>query len=456
MARGRLADHRAHPELLDRVVAGAAIWIAVTPTVVQSIAGQMLELDYRLGVLLAALIGFGPALFLAGMVTPVAVKLCVPDLDHVGRSSGSVYACSTAGGIVGALGAGFLLFPFVSVSRICHIMGILLLVLAASRSLSRSRRPVLAALPPVALLLMGLAAPEALLPKSAWEDGPFRIIENTPSYYGAVRVLEYKGHRMLTIDGMCHNAQTLDDRLSAMPHVWFFGALPYLRPGAERALLIGLGGGDMVGLLKDFGIRTSAVEIDPAVAQAAFAHFGLKEQDVSVTVGDGRYYLRSSREQFDFVIVDAFMGGMVPSHLFSREAFQEMKLRLKPGGLVAFNIAVIGPESKLMDDIVETIRAVFPRMILVTTARQPDQLGNLIVFASDSPIAFPDRWYPEPRNARVKAVLATLPSFVVDHRRLHGTIVTDDLNPIESYSVETEIALRMDTRAFLPQSLLEP
>ena len=114
---GRLADHHGNQGLLEQLIAGAAVWIAIIPTMVRAVSDPLLELDYRLGVLLAAFVSFGPALFLMGMVTPIAVKLSVPDLKHVGRSSGAVYACSTAGGIFGALGAGFFLFPVIPHGR---------------------------------------------------------------------------------------------------------------------------------------------------------------------------------------------------------------------------------------------------------------------------------------------------------------------------------------------------
>ena len=453
---GVLADRIGRQSLLDQVIAVAAVWVAIIPALVSTVADPLLELDYRAGILLTALVSFGPALLLLGMVTPVAVKLAVRDLGKVGRTAGAVYSCSTAGGIVGALAAGFLLFPVVAVSRICLITALALMTLAASRWLARSRWSVLAVVPGLLLVGTGVVAPGSFLPPDHWVDGDFRVVSNQPSFYGTVRVVEYRGHRMLTIDGLCHNAQRLSDRRSAMPHVWMFGALPYLRPGGEQALLIGLGGGDMVRLLRDFGIRSTAIEIDPVVIDVAFKQFGLRRRDVTVIEGDGRYLLRTLDQKYDYVIVDAFMGGTVPAHLFTREAFEEMRRRLRPGGVVAFNVAIKGRNSRLVRDLITTIRSVFPQLLLFATATTHDDLGNLVVFASNQPLALPDQWFPPPKDPMIADVLKRLPAQAVDPNQYHGVVLTDELNRVEADSIETEIALRMDTRALLPPSLLEP
>ena len=71
---GALADRLGQPSLLDQVIAASAVWVGIIPTMVSTVSDPLLEMDYRAGILLAALISFGPALFLLGMVTPVAVR----------------------------------------------------------------------------------------------------------------------------------------------------------------------------------------------------------------------------------------------------------------------------------------------------------------------------------------------------------------------------------------------
>ncbi len=453
---GVLADTRGEPSLLDRLIACSAIWVAVIPTLITKISDYLTAIDFRAAILLTALIGFGPALLLLGMVTPVAVKLAVRDLTHVGRSSGNVYALSTAGGVFGALTAGFLLFPAVSVTTICILTSLLLLMLALIRWLLRCRRPWLGALPVLLLAGIMLAAPGSYLPRQQWHDRDATVLSNRPSFYGTVRVAEMGDYRMMFIDNLCHTARDIGDGEAAMPHVWVVGALPYLHPDGRTALLIGLGGGDMVGTLHRHGISTAAVELDPVVFETASRYFGFDESDTDVTVADGRFYLHRSLRRFDFVILDAFMGGSVPSHLLSREAFAEMRDHLNPRGILAVNVAVDGHDSPIVYDVAATIRSVFPQLLAVASNPDPHGLGNMIFFASDRPVEIPSTWNPAPQPPEAAATLAALPSLVVDSMAGHGTVATDEWSLIEARSVTTELALRRQAREMLPSSLRLP
>src|SRR5205823_39220 len=48
-------------------------------------------------------------MFMLGLVSPQVIRLSVPDVSHVGRVAGRVYAWSTVGAIVGTFAAGYAL-----------------------------------------------------------------------------------------------------------------------------------------------------------------------------------------------------------------------------------------------------------------------------------------------------------------------------------------------------------
>ena len=56
-------------------------------------------------------------MFVLGMVSPQVIRLAVPDVAHVGRVAGRVYAWSTAGAIVGTFAAGYVLLSHVRHGR---------------------------------------------------------------------------------------------------------------------------------------------------------------------------------------------------------------------------------------------------------------------------------------------------------------------------------------------------
>lgn len=87
-------------------------------------------LGLRLGVFISTLVLFSPSLIMLGMVGPFAVKLATSSLDGIGAGTGSIYAISTVGSVIGTLFLGFYLFPQVGSREIFMGLGIALLILA--------------------------------------------------------------------------------------------------------------------------------------------------------------------------------------------------------------------------------------------------------------------------------------------------------------------------------------
>ena len=61
---------------------------------------------------------------------------------------------------------------------------------------------------------------------------------------------------------------------------------------------------------------------------------------MNVTIGDGRLKLQQAAPaSFDLIVLDAFSSDSVPVHLVTREALRMYFSRLKPDGVVVFNIS---------------------------------------------------------------------------------------------------------------------
>src|SRR5690606_22977504 len=88
------------------------------------------SLGLQMGTLTSTLILFTPSLIMLGMVGPSAVKLATDSLSGVGASTGSIYAVSTVGSVVGTLLLGFYLFPRIGSREIFVGVGLGLFVLA--------------------------------------------------------------------------------------------------------------------------------------------------------------------------------------------------------------------------------------------------------------------------------------------------------------------------------------
>lgn len=137
----------------------------------------------------------------------------------------------------------------------------------------------------------------------------------------------------------------------------------------ESILMIGLGGGSIsmyfARHLPD--IRIDAVDIDPAVIDLAKHYFGIRETEkVRYHAADGRLFVAHAKEQYDLILLDAYDGGSVPSHLMTRDFYEIVKARLAPGGAVAANLH---DGTKLFASSLVTMRAVFGALDLYSSGR---------------------------------------------------------------------------------------
>jgi SAM-dependent methyltransferase len=127
--------------------------------------------------------------------------------------------------------------------------------------------------------------------------------------------------------------------------------LPYLlnrdsgRPPFEDVLIIGSGSGNDVSRALQWGARrVDAVEIDPVILRLGKTYHldgPYHDPRVSAVVDDGRNFLRSTKRKYDLVIyalVDSlvlhssYSNIRLESYLFTRQAFEDVRRVLKPGG----------------------------------------------------------------------------------------------------------------------------
>ena len=108
----------------------------------------------------------------------------------------------------------------------------------------------------------------------------------------------------------------------------------YLKVG-----VIGLGAGTINRLLRPQDSVTY-YEINPKVEELARKYFTyLKQPATRVVIGDGRKLLEGEADQdLDILVVDAFSGDAIPTHLLTREAGMIYRRHLKANGALAVHI----------------------------------------------------------------------------------------------------------------------
>ncbi len=111
----------------------------------------------------------------------------------------------------------------------------------------------------------------------------------------------------------------------------------------QNVLIIGLGGGTMSNSIHQLypDAHITNVEIDPAVVKVARKYFGFIENEkITTHTKDGRIFIKRAalkKQQFDWIILDAFNGEYIPEHLMTKEFLTEVKSVLSPNGILSAN-----------------------------------------------------------------------------------------------------------------------
>jgi spermidine synthase len=206
-------------------------------------------------------------------------------------------------------------------------------------------------------------------------------------------------------------------------------------PRIERVLCIGLGVGIVPAEFAREGVAVDVVEINPAVAPVATHLFDCDLTRFHVTIADGRYYLNQCTNQYDVVVIDAFLGDSSPSHLMSRQAFQAVRRILRPQGVLVMNVFGEFEEGKdfMAASLDKTLRHVFPGVHIHASGN-----GNVFFVASHRPdlqiLRQPDF---ERIHYSVRADATAAFNGIVHADPDHGIVLSDDYNPVEFYDAAT-------------------
>jgi spermidine synthase len=357
---GRLADRRPQQRLLGWIVVAAAVLTAAIPFVAQ----PLLDVTARgldevgsgsaIGSFLAALALFAPPVTLLGMVSPFAIRLATEDAAEAGAVAGRFFALSTVGSLVGVFVPALVTIPLVGTQR-TFLGAAALLALAGALVLGARWLLVAAAL--AALLLVPPGAVKAA-------DG---LLYEAESRYQYVQVVERGDARYLHLnEGVAvHSVWRREHVLTGGEWDMFLVAPALLDRRVRDVAILGNAGGTTA---RAFGryypeARIDGVELDAKVTQAGRRFLGLGDNPrLRVVTADARPFLRTTRKRYDLILVDAYRQPYVPFYLATREFFRLVRDRLRPGGVVALNVAAVPGDHRLARDVAGTMAWELPRV----------------------------------------------------------------------------------------------
>jgi len=420
----------------DRARSGLSLIIAIAgflTIIIPWLTGPILlatdPLGLRLGSFVSTLILFSPSLIMLGMIGPFAVKLSTATLANVGASTGSIYAVSTLGSVVGTLFLGFYLFPLIGSREIFIGLGVALLLLAILVAVIEHRylKSTMTTIPTALLIIVSIGLyPQIANSNQAESNESFQTRFERESLYGWVRVIDKpkENIRLLTVDASTIGAASISHGENLLTYQKIVTLLPALVPKMKHALLIGQGAGHMAMTLKEYGIATDTLEIDPAVAEAASKFFGFVPTGKTI-IGDARYEIRKLKDPYDLIILDVFTGGSEPTHLLTVESLTQLHGLLSDRGILALNFVSFFDEglNPALTSVARTLSQVFPHQQIFIS--DPDRDFNDFIFlATNHAINLEAETLPRAHHNWLKQR-----SLNIDP--LQGTILTDNLSQLE-------------------------
>jgi spermidine synthase len=295
---------------------------------------------------------------LLGLVSPFAIRLLTKDIVRSGQTSGSLYAISTFGSILGAFLPVLWLIPTFGVRRTLLIFASILFAASLWGLRPRVR-------PAFLLFLIALIAPLGPL-----KDIPNLLYDQESSYNYIQVAQQHDGTRQLILnEGQAiHSIYYPDNNRVLTGWYWdYFLAAPYFNPSfspqkLHRVGIIGLAAGTIAHQFTQvYGpVPIDGVEIDPAIVDVGRKFFNMNEPNLHIHIQDGRTYLATTQEKYDVIAIDAFQQPYIPFQLTTREFFTIIHSHLSSTGVVALNTAHTAKDYRLVQAFVNTMSQIFP------------------------------------------------------------------------------------------------
>ena len=325
----------------------------------------------------------------AGLAYPAALALCATDPEGLSRDVGRAGFLNSAGCVLGAFSAVFILIPgsgLVSTLRAAGLLAAFFALLFILFAFSRGQlmKKGLAALTVLVLaqgvflwpapdpitLTSGLYRPSLLerLKKEKAVEAP-KLLSYADGAAATVSVERRGNVTVLKINGKVEASDYFD-----MPTQVMVGALPLLaHPRGEQlnAALIGYGSGVTAGtLLRGPAVRRLvAYEIEPSVAAAVSEPFSrvnfepLNDPRFSLVFSDARHELLRSKERFDLIVSEPSNPWVAGSSaLFTTDFYRLVRSRLAADGLFAQWVQLYELSPEHVKALFRSVAEVFPEV----------------------------------------------------------------------------------------------
>ena len=405
----------------DRLPHLPAFFLSLFPQVRNSFLSlQLVEL------LVVAVLLLVPALLL-GAAFPSVVTATTHSFRESGGRIGRVVVWNTAGNVLGAFIAGFILIPRLGLSAsfvvIIATSALATLVAVWAEPVRRKSLILLAAAgSAAAAILLPSWPPEVLASGVGFFADEFKTPKRWRDAMDALDLIFYKDGVNTTIsvdragpyiyyrsNGKT-DASTSPGDMTVQLYLGHLGML--LHPAPRDVFVIGLGTGVTAASAARYPVRSiDVVDIEPSSREAS-GFFSARNRNVladprvRLILADGRNALLARPKTYDVIISDpsdVWVAGV--GHLFTHEFYEIARSRLRPGGVMIqwLHLHALPPEQFRL--IAKTFRSSFPHATLWHTNR-----GTVILAGTVDAVPWSFQ--------RITQVLRDMPEVAQDFRGL--------------------------------------
>lgn len=437
-AGGYLADKRPSIKPMALIIIFSAVAIAFSAftkdifSAVISISPVAAELKP----VMISFILFAPASFLLGMVSPYSVRLRMSDLTRSGRTTGNLYAISTAGSIFGTFLAGFYIIPHFGSTNSLIIISVILLLVAISLLLGTKMVRLVRVAISLSIVFLGLTYVVSVIGQKVLFVADVDTEYNRILVVHSTDIATKKPILALATDPYGTQAAMFTDGTNDLVfnYTKFYRLFGYFVPNPTNVLMIG---GCAYTYPRDFiknypNAKMDVVEIDPGMTAIARKYFGLNdEKNLAIYHQDARIYLNENKKKYDVIFGDAFnSASAIPFQLTTKEAVAKEYDALNDGGVIMVNIisSIEGEKGKFARAEYATYKKIFPQVFLfaVQDIKDGSKTQNIMLVALKSERI--SKW--ESPNKEFSGFLSQVwKKPIADDT----PVLTDDFAPVEYY-----------------------
>jgi spermidine synthase len=168
--------------------------------------------------------------------------------------------------------------------------------------------------------------------------------------------------------------------------------------------------------------RVDGVEIDSELSEIGRRYFDMNNPRLHLYHEDARPFIRRIDADYDVITLDTYRQPYIPFYLVTKEFFEEVRDRLRPGGVLVINVGHPKGEDAFEQVMSATVGDAFPHVM-----RDPVQPTNTLIVASRAPLS--------EAGLRARGVppelRATAASQALEPPLRGGSVYTDDKAPVE-------------------------